>query len=507
MKRHFLIILSTLFALAAISLVLLQVVQTKRSAEISDNLFNISVNNAMDNVFTQINQMRVEDYVNQKERFHLLRYRRIEELNDKMQDIVRNNSELFYDEQRVSFGVSSQDSAFARHGITLTDNEVGVLTQYNTLLNARNRLVTGSGLDDRSSRGGNPRQQIDASKFNFPLLDSLIREELVINGIDLHPTIGVLATSSDTLLYATLSADTDELRNSAYKFNFHANGIVSHDDLYVVLAFPPSPIILSSSANLFNLASIGMILLISLLFILSLRAFYSQRKLNEMKSDFINNMTHEIKTPLATISLACEMLSDNSVNSDADTRRNFVNIISDENRRMRIMTETMLQSAKMSRKGFSLNLQEIDLNTLVESSAQSFALTIENRHGTLDLDLQPIKGALFADELHISNMTHNLIDNAIKYSDGEPHISISTATEGNMAVLRVADQGIGIAKEDQKHIFEKFYRVSTGNVHNVKGFGIGLNYVYQVILLHKGKVSVASEPGHGSVFTISLPLS
>lgn len=507
MKRHFLILLSTLFALAAISLAILQVVQTRRSAEISDNLFNISVNNAMDDVFTQLNQMRVEDYVTQKERFLLLRYRRIEELNDKMQDIVRCNSDLFYDEQRVLFGVSSQDSVFARPGALLSDSETGVLSQYNTLLNARNRLVGGAGLNSRNSKDGDPGEHIDASKFNYTLLDSLIREELVINGVDLQPAIGVLETGADTMLYASPSADTNELRNTAFKFNFQANGIVARDNLYVLLSFPPSPIILSDDANLFSFASIGMILIITFLFILSIRAIYSQRKLNEMKTDFINNMTHEIKTPLATISLACEMLSDNSVTSNAATRRNFVNIISDENRRMRVMTETMLQSAKMSGKGFSLNLQEIDLNAIVESSAQSFALTIENRHGTLDLDLNPINGSLFADELHISNMTHNLIDNAIKYSEGEPHITLSTSTEEGMAVLRVTDQGIGISKEDQKHIFEKFYRVSTGNVHNVKGFGIGLNYAYQIVQFHKGKIAIASEPGHGSTFTISLPLS
>ena len=249
-----------------------------------------------------------------------------------------------------------------------------------------------------------------------------------------------------------------------------------------------------------------MILLITLLFIISLRTIYSQRKLDEMKTDFINNMTHEIKTPIATISLACEMLEDESVTSDAATRLNFINIISDENRRMRILIETLLQSAKMSRKNLSLNPKEIDLNSLVLSSIQNFKLTLQNRHGTIETHLGDINGTLFADDLHISNMLHNLIDNAIKYSDHEPHITITTRTEPGHVICEIADNGIGIAKEDQKHIFEKFYRVSTGDVHNVKGFGIGLNYVAQVVALHKGSISVSSEPGQGSTFTISLPL-
>ena len=249
-----------------------------------------------------------------------------------------------------------------------------------------------------------------------------------------------------------------------------------------------------------------MILLISLLFIFSLRTIYSQRKLDEMKTDFINNMTHEIKTPIATISLACEMLEDESVTSDAATRLNFINIISDENRRMRILIETLLQSAKMSRKNFALNPKEIDLNSLVLASIQNFKLTLQNRHGAIETHLGDINGTLYADDLHISNMLHNLIDNAIKYSDREPHITITTRTEPGFAVFEIADNGIGIAKEDQKHIFEKFYRVSTGDVHNVKGFGIGLNYVSQVVALHKGKIALTSEPGQGSTFTISLPL-
>ena len=482
MKRRFLILLSTIFALAAIGLVIIQITQTKQSAKMSDNLFNISVNNAIDEVFNQLEQMKVEDYVSQKERYRLLRYRRIDDMNEKMQDIIRQNSDLFYDEQRISFGVSTQDSAFPLPNARLSPAEENSITQYNTLLNARNRLV--SSIDKASYAKSNSigiTSAIEASKFNFPLLDSLIREELIINGVDITPSIGVLRSDAP-------------------------HGIASDENLYLVLSFPPSPIILSSDTNLYTIISICMIVLISALFVFSIRTILAQHKLDEMKTDFINNMTHEIKTPIATIGLACEMLKDESVTSDLPTRRNFVNIISDENRRMRVLIETLLQSAKMSGKKFSIQPKEIDLNSIVRESAQSFQLTIENRHGSLTTNLSPINGILFADDLHISNMVHNLIDNAIKYSEQEPRVTVTTYSEAGYAILQVSDNGIGIAKEDQKHIFEKFYRVSTGDVHNVKGFGIGLNYVSQVVALHKGKISVTSEPGQGSTFTISLPL-
>ena len=507
MKRRFLILLSTIFAIAAIGLVLIQITQTRRSAKMSDNLFNISVNNAIDEVFNQLEQMKVEDYVSQKERYLLLRYRRIDDMNEKMQDIIRQNSDLFYDEQRINFGVSTQDSAFPLPDARLSIAEENSITQYNTLLNARNRLV--SSIDQASYAKANSidiTSAIEASKFNFPLLDSLIREELIINGVDITPSIGVLLSDADSLLYCSENANPDDLRTTAFKYTFNPRGIASDDNLYLVLSFPPSPIILSSDTNLYTIISICMIVLISALFVFSIRTILAQHKLDEMKTDFINNMTHEIKTPIATIGLACEMLKDESVTSDLATRRNFVNIISDENRRMRVLIETLLQSAKMSGKKFSIQPKEIDLNSIVKESAQSFQLTIENRRGTLTTDLNPINGLLFADELHISNMVHNLIDNAIKYSEQEPRVTVTTYSEAGYAILQVSDNGIGIAKEDQKHIFEKFYRVSTGNVHNVKGFGIGLNYVSQVVALHKGKISLESEPGQGSTFTISLPL-
>lgn len=507
MKRKFLILLSTLFAIAAITLVIIQISQMQESAKMSDNLFNISVNNSIDKVFTQLDQMKVEDYVTQKERYRVLQYRRIDNMNEKMQDIIRNNSEFFYDEERIQFGISTQDSAFKLPNVNLTDQEESILAQYNTLLSARNRLMSNINYSNEQYRNLVNNHSIDPTKLNFPLLDSLIREELIINGVDIEPSIGILETSKDTLYYCSEESDSTKLRNTPYKYTFHASGIVSNENLYLVLSFPSSPIILSSDANKNTILSIFMIVLISALFVFSIRTIWTQRKLDEMKTDFISNMTHEIKTPIATIGLACEMLQDNTVNSDEETRSNFVNIINDENRRMRVLIETILQSSKMANKNFSLTLKEVDLNQEVQTALQSFQLMIKNKNGVLETDLQPITGVLYADQLHISNMVHNLVDNAIKYSPNEPHIKVTTSQEGEWAVLRVTDHGIGISKENQKHIFEKFYRVHTGDLHDVKGFGIGLNYVSQVVALHKGKISVESELGHGSTFIIQLPLA
>ena len=251
--------------------------------------------------------------------------------------------------------------------------------------------------------------------------------------------------------------------------------------------------------------SIFLILVVAIMFILSLRTIANQRKLDQMKNEFINNMTHEIKTPISTISLACEMLSDETISQDSASRANFIGIVADENQRMRLLVETILQSAKMGNKNFSMNPKEIDINALVDKVLNSFKLTLSNRNGGVERHLDASPSVIVADELHMTNLIYNLVDNGIKYSTGAPQLVVSTAVDGHNLLLRIQDHGIGISKADQRHIFEKFYRVSTGNVHNVKGFGIGLNYVAQVVRLHHGHISVDSEPGQGTTFTVSLP--
>ena len=216
--------------------------------------------------------------------------------------------------------------------------------------------------------------------------------------------------------------------------------------------------------------------------------------------------THEIKTPLATIGLACEMLRDETISQDSASRQNFIGIINDENQRMRVLVETILQSAKMSNKNFHISPKEVDVHQIIKKVAQSFTLTLSNRGGSLETQLNADPSVIEADELHLTNLVYNLIDNGIKYSANAPAITVSTAIVDHQLELRVSDHGIGISKEDQKHVFEKFYRVSTGDVHNVKGFGIGLNYVTQVVKLHQGHIALESELGKGSTFIITLPM-
>ena len=270
MKRRFLVLFSTIFALAAITLVLVQIWQTRKAAEMSDNLVNICVNNAIDEVFNQIDQMRVEDYLNAEERYKLVRNRRIDEFNEKMQDIIRTNSNLFYDESRVVFGISTVDSAMEKNGAAISSEEHDAIAEYNILLKARNRLI-----ENTKHSGNNGTLSIDPTKINYELLDSLVREELIVNGVETPPYVGVLQVASDSLLYCSAESDSTKLKLTPFKYAFQVSGIQNTDEIFVVLYFPPTPLILSAGANWSTIFSICMILLITFLFAITNNRFFN----------------------------------------------------------------------------------------------------------------------------------------------------------------------------------------------------------------------------------------
>ena len=508
MKKIFWITFITLFSLAASSLIVVQYVQMKRTVTVSDNLFNISVNNAMDDVIEQLNRLKVEDYIGQNDRYKLLKYKRVEELNGRMQSLIKENYNLFYDTNKVRVGITMIDSVNLLPGAEVTASESEAISRYNSLLTSRDKLINNNDFYDQFVNDISEYvvdNLLSSKSFNYELFDSLITAKLMINGVDIAPNIGIYDYTSDTFLYCNAPGKEKKLRESPFKYSFHPNGMMSPNEYFIILQFPLSSLLLKENSTIYFVLSFFLISLILILFLLSMRTIFKQDKLDEMKTDFINNMTHEIKTPIATIGLACEMLQDKSISTDPASSGTYIGIISDENRRMRMLIETILQNAKMSNKNFSLNFNEVNINELINSVVKHFNLRLESRGGTLNCELNAQPPTIYADELHITNMVYNLIDNAIKYSPEKVEIHVSTRTDGSNTIISVTDHGLGISKEDQKHIFERFYRVSTGNIHDVKGFGIGLNYVYQVAKLHHGSVTIDSTLGEGSTFTVTLP--
>lgn len=241
-------------------------------------------------------------------------------------------------------------------------------------------------------------------------------------------------------------------------------------------------------------------------FYITLSALLNQKKLSEIKSDFINNMTHELKTPLATIALAVDAVRNEKVQSNKEKLDYFTGIIKEENVRMNKHVETILQSALMDRQELRLQPIEIDVHLLLHSLVDNYELQLADKQGNVEWKLNAATHVVEADETHFTNMLSNLLDNAIKYSKEQLLIRISTHSTHKHMVIRIEDNGIGMNKETVKRIFEKFYRAHTGNVHNVKGFGLGMSYVKSVIDAHKGRIKVDSTIGKGSTFIVEIPL-
>jgi two-component system, OmpR family, phosphate regulon sensor histidine kinase PhoR len=239
-------------------------------------------------------------------------------------------------------------------------------------------------------------------------------------------------------------------------------------------------------------------------FALTVRTLLKQKKLSEIKNDFISNMTHEFKTPLATIGLATETLRNPKVQGNAEKIGDYLDIIKEENQRMNKQVETILNAAQMEREEIKLNLKKINVHEVINNVYENTIIQVEEKQGSLHTSLKASNPMVKADEVHFTNIIFNLLDNAIKYSTNNPTIRIETENTPEHILIRFIDNGIGMSKETLNNIFEKFYRAHTGNLHNVKGFGLGLTYVKQVVEAHHGKIKVASTLGKGSVFTLQF---
>ena len=282
-------------------------------------------------------------------------------------------------------------------------------------------------------------------------------------------------------------------------------GMAPYETLWVIIPDFKN-LTLKQSFNDF-LGAIIFTLFIMFAFFITVRTMLNQKKLSEIKSDFINNMTHEFKTPLATIALAVDALNNEKVLQNEEKLNYFRGIIKEENKRMNKHVETILQAAALEKQEFSLNKTKLHGHQLIQKAVQNYELVLAEKNGKITSNFNARHDTIVVDETHFGNMLNNLLDNAIKYSDKEPVITITTHSSARHFVIRIADEGIGMSRETVKKIFEKFYRAHTGNLHNVKGFGLGMSYVKTIVDAHKGKIRVDSTLGKGSSFTIELPLA
>lgn len=332
-------------------------------------------------------------------------------------------------------------------------------------------------------------------------LEGMINERLKNNGVDAHFEFAVKEKGQFILMSQNFFNKHSDYTYSRKMFFGESQSVAS-----LFLIFPDQAHDLLSSVFLL-LPSLIITLLLVLCFGFCIAVIIKQKKLSVIKNDFINNMTHEFKTPIATISLAAQMLKDGAVNNSPSTIDRIAGIIRDESKRLTFQVEKVLQTALFTETRMKLKLKNVNLNEVVESLASKFCLRVEDKKGQLFVYLEADRDEIYADEVHITNVVSNLLDNAIKYCIKVPEISVYTRNKGDEIIISVIDNGIGIAAKEQKLIFERFYRVSTGNLHDVKGFGLGLSYVKTIIEAHGGHIEVESAEGKGSRFDIILPLT
>jgi two-component system, OmpR family, phosphate regulon sensor histidine kinase PhoR len=345
-------------------------------------------------------------------------------------------------------------------------------------------------------------------RIDTMLLDSLLRLELMNKGIDAEYEYGILDRSMLKPAAGKQEIDPEQeaLAASRFKVNLAPENIFIQPK-YLSVYFPGQSNYILRTMWWMLAMSVLLIVIIILSFYYTISTIFRQKKLSEIKNDFISNMTHEFKTPISTISLACEVLNDTSVDKSPERVHNYVKVISEENKRLSTLVENILQTAILDKGEFRLKMQEVNVHDIIQQAISNVALQVEKREGEILTRLEAQQPVIQADRVHLTNIIFNLIDNALKYTDAKPVIEIGTEKGNAGIIITVKDNGIGISKENQKRIFETLYRVPTGNIHNVKGFGLGLSYVKAIAEKHGGSISVDSEPGNGSTFRIFLPYS
>ena len=308
--------------------------------------------------------------------------------------------------------------------------------------------------------------------------------------------------------YATSDYQTiDKTDNNTYTQGLFRTDPASKK-YFIKVVFPSKKDYIMSSIN-FMLPSFAFTFVLLIIFVYIIVLTFRQKKLTEMKNDFINNMTHEFKTPISSISLAAQMLKDDTVRKSPSMMTHITTVIMDETKRLRFQVEKVLQMSMFDRNNTSMRLQEVDANAVVESVVRTFKLKVESYGGHLEASTNADDALVMVDEMHFTNVIFNLLDNAVKYRDEERPLELKVETANlpdDKLQITISDNGIGIKKEDLKRIFEKFYRVSTGNLHDVKGFGLGLAYVEKIITALNGTIKVESEVNQGTKFIITLPL-
>lgn len=504
MKKSTIGILITIMLLTFIGLVVLQVRYISVNAEMVENQFNENVQRSLFQTASLVEENEALEYLGQtldgndyKVSNKVLT---LDAQNFKLKkniDSLVNNPQLTSEQlNRPSIRLST------RHGKASIEETSHYLQEKFKQNFSRSKTI----LDQAVFRWMKESDKKEISeRVNFEELNDILERVLVNNGVSLPFYYSIVDKDGRTVYtcHKSIAGAVLSTENNMYTQRFFP--LEETDNVaYLQVTFPTKQNYILRSMDLL-LPSVGLILLVLVVFIVALLIIFRQKQLNNMKNDFVNNMTHELKTPISTISLASQMLQDSGVGKTPESLKHISKVIVDETKRLSLQVEKVLQMAVFEKDKSMLKLNEIRINSLVSDIISNFSLKVTSKGGKITSKLEAGNDLALVDEVHFTNVVFNLMDNALKYSDKPLLLTIETWNEKDNLLISIEDNGIGISKDDQKKIFEKFFRVSTGNVHNVKGFGLGLAYVKKIISEHKGMIKVESELNIGTKFIITIP--
>ena len=512
MKRETIVLLAIFFFLSITGLILIQVSWIKKAVAITDQQFRYLANKALESVVLDLEEneiiKNIVEEINPAETDSITLFvsanspfaRRLQEYNPNIKLVERNTTSSGETVTITSSGhkifITSENIPSYSLGEM---NDPSVQVTYSEIQDRiTNKIIVLENLMQKVlSNVPDIRDRIDPADLHKRLRTALNNVEIYLD-FEFSIRSGRLGTIWKTTGF------TDKPGTNKFIIQLFPNDPVPSQNQIVLYCLQEKQYKFAKTGNL----GIFSILFSFMLIVLSTGTFifiFKQKKISEIRNDFINNMTHELKTPIATISLASQMLSDRSIPKNDKNPEDLSEIISDESSKLKYLVERVLQMALFERADINFSMNDFNIHELLDKIINNFGLQIRDRHGKISKNFKAANAVINADETHIDNAISNLIDNAIKYSKEKPDILISTFNAKKGIEIIVSDKGIGISKENLNRIFEKFYRVPSGNIHNVKGFGLGLSYVYKVIDEHHGTIKVESSPNKGTIFKIFIP--
>lgn len=520
-------IITVMASLALIGLITIQVYWINNSVEIGKERFEQSVNEALNNVVARMEKQMAAARITKKFNFRKQGMRYYSSNDSVKPGIQLDDKQLLsFPKNKVNVKIYEEFTADSNGVITKKTRQKNYSSD-STSLDLQSRIEADGPMQPKELNSGDTKNKwfthqnamvndifdefVSVNiyndydhKFDKKLLDSILRVELLEKGVTADYIFGIISSKQVPADSSKLPVAENELYRSPYKVNLSPDNIFIKPQ-YLSVYFPEQKRYLLSSMWFMLLVSLSFMITLIFSFYYTISTIFKQKKLSEIKNDFISNMTHEFKTPISTISLACEVLNDKSIEKSPERVNTYIKMIGDENKRLSLLVENILQTAILDKGQLKLKSQSIDIHNLIEQTITNIKLQVENKNGSISTSLNAKQPLIIGDKVHITNIIFNLIDNALKYSDDRPLIKIGTRNDQEGIFISVEDNGIGISKENQKKIFDTMFRVPTGNIHNVKGFGLGLSYVKAVVEKHGGSISVNSELGKGSIFTIYLP--